>query len=288
MTGSGNYDYGATATLTATAKTGYTFVNWTKGGTEVSTTPTYSFTVTEAGSYVANFSLNSYEITALATPTDGGAVDGAGVYNHGFTATLTATPNTGYGFVNWTEDGMVVSTNASYGFTVTGERTLVANFELMTYSVTVAADPSIGGTVTGAGSYLYGSMATVEVTPNLHCQFDHWTLNGTVASEELSYTFEVTEDSYLVAHLHFYDAVDENNASMLSVYPNPAKDKLNVCGVAMQTVKVFNAIGQVIIVKECDNVENEEIDLGTFASGLYMLSVRTVEGTMVNKIFVKE
>ncbi len=34
----------------------------------------------------------------------------------------------GYAFVNWTENGTVVSTNPNYTFTVTGDRTLVANF----------------------------------------------------------------------------------------------------------------------------------------------------------------
>ena len=41
---------------------------------------------------------------------------------------MTATPNAGYYFANWTEDGVVVSTDADYGFTVTADRSLVANF----------------------------------------------------------------------------------------------------------------------------------------------------------------
>ena len=47
--------FGSTCTLIATANNGYAFVNWTNGGIEVSTNPSYSFTVTEAGVYVANF-----------------------------------------------------------------------------------------------------------------------------------------------------------------------------------------------------------------------------------------
>jgi hypothetical protein len=55
-----------------------------------------------------------------------------------------ATANTGYAFSNWTENGSVVSTNASYSFTVSGARTLVANFvaktglsEVETYGIKV-------------------------------------------------------------------------------------------------------------------------------------------------------
>ena len=70
----------------------------------------------------------SYEITATANPTNGGTITGSGTYTQGATCTLTATPNSGYTFVNWTESGETVSTNATYSFEVTGARSLVANF----------------------------------------------------------------------------------------------------------------------------------------------------------------
>jgi 20S proteasome alpha/beta subunit len=41
---------------------------------------------------------------------------------------VTATPNSGYAFVDWTVSGTVVSTSASYTFALTGNVTLVANF----------------------------------------------------------------------------------------------------------------------------------------------------------------
>ena len=53
---------------------------------------------------------------------------GGGTFNSGTSVTVTAIPATGYQFVNWTENGTQVSTNASYIFTITGNRTLVANF----------------------------------------------------------------------------------------------------------------------------------------------------------------
>ncbi|MBR1513912.1 MAG: hypothetical protein IJ622_06450, partial [Bacteroidales bacterium] len=61
-------------------------------------------------------------------------------YYEGEACTVTATANTGYQFVNWTENGTVVSTDANYSFTVTSDRDLVANFgETVTQSVTLAA-----------------------------------------------------------------------------------------------------------------------------------------------------
>ena len=200
VTGAGTYNHGATATLTATANTGYTFVNWTKGGTVVSTNATYSFTVTEAGAYTANFQLNSYNITATATPTAGGTVTGTGTYNHGASCTLVATPNTGYTFVNWKKGSTVVSTNASYTFTVTEAGSYTATFQLNSYVITATANPTAGGTVTGAGTYNHGATATLSVTANTGYTFVNWTKNGTVVSTSKTYTFTVTEAGDYIAN----------------------------------------------------------------------------------------
>ncbi len=70
-----------------------------------------------------------YEITATADPVEGGTVTGDGSYYGDATAVLVATASEGYAFVNWTENGEVVSTEATYSFTVTGDRVLVAHFE---------------------------------------------------------------------------------------------------------------------------------------------------------------
>lgn len=66
---------------------------------------------------------------------------------NGSTATLTATPNTGYHFVNWTKGGTVVSTDASLNLTVNENATYQANFEINTYNISVAANSTTGGSV---------------------------------------------------------------------------------------------------------------------------------------------
>ena len=200
VSGAGSYGHGESCTLTATANAGYSFVNWTKNGTQVSTNASYTFTVTEAGEYVAHFSLNNYNITATANPSAGGTVSGAGTYNHGVSCTLTATASTGYTFTNWTENGNVVSTNANYTFNVTGNRTLVANFALNTYTITASANPSNGGTVSGAGAYNHGASCTLSATANTGYTFVKWTKNGSQVSTSANYTFTVTEAGEYVAH----------------------------------------------------------------------------------------
>jgi hypothetical protein len=62
------------------------------------------------------------------SPINSGITTGDGVYTNGSTASVTATPNAGCGFLNWTENGVVVSASASYHFTNVVNQSLVANF----------------------------------------------------------------------------------------------------------------------------------------------------------------
>ena len=72
--------------------------------------------------------LPSYTITVSSEPAEGGTIAGGGTYEQGQSCTLTATANEGYTFANWTENDEVVSTDATYTFTVSADRSLVANF----------------------------------------------------------------------------------------------------------------------------------------------------------------
>ena len=67
-------------------------------------------------------------VDTAVRPANGGETTGDGVYTNGTTATVTAVPNAGYGFANWTDNGAVVSTTANYTFTNIVNRSLVANF----------------------------------------------------------------------------------------------------------------------------------------------------------------
>ena len=199
VTGSGTFYHGEVTTLTASPNEGYTFINWTKDGTIISTDDVYNFTVIDSATYVANF-CPIYNITAMAAPETGGEVDGSGVYNEGATATLTATANEHYHFVNWTKDSEEVSTNSIYDFTVTEAGIYIANFELDSHTVTAEANPTEGGTIEGAGIYTYGTTATLTATPNEGYLFYHWSNDGAILSNNPSYSFTVTSDDTITAN----------------------------------------------------------------------------------------
>lgn len=73
--------------------------------------------------------IKQWNIIASSNNTSMGNVSGGGLKSSNSTVSLTATPETGYHFVNWTENGSPVSTDATYEFTASADRTLVANFE---------------------------------------------------------------------------------------------------------------------------------------------------------------
>ena len=103
---------------------------------------------------VTAVSTDPVEITASVNPANAGSVTGAGIYDPGTTVTLTATANEGYTFSNWTKNGTVVSSDATYSFTVSAATAgeYVANFTINSYTVTVTANPAEYGIVTVGSS----------------------------------------------------------------------------------------------------------------------------------------
>lgn len=199
-TGGGTFNPGQSCTVTATPAMGYTFVNWTENGTQISTQASYTFNVNGNRNLVANFTQPSYTITTSSNPSIGGSTSGGGTFVQGQSCTVHATPASGYNFVNWTENGNAVSTQANYTFTVNGNRSLVANFSPVTYTVTTSSNPINGGTTTGGGTFNNGASCTVTATANPGYTFEKWTKNNAMVSTDASYTFTVTSNCNLVAH----------------------------------------------------------------------------------------
>jgi uncharacterized repeat protein (TIGR02543 family) len=127
-----NYSSGTTVTLTATASTGSTFTGWS--GNCSGTNPTTQVTMDANKTCTATFTLQ-YTLNVNLNPSGAGTVTGTGIncpgdctlpYDSGTIVTLTANPNGGYVFSNWTgcdsPAGNICTT------TMNSNKTIVARF----------------------------------------------------------------------------------------------------------------------------------------------------------------
>jgi Listeria/Bacterioides repeat len=201
-----NYISGSNVTITATPNPGYQFVNWTvTSGTASIMNPNSANTTVMLTSGNATLTANftamlPYTVTLSSNPAAGGTTIGDGTFYSGTSVIVIATPNTGYTFTNWTEGVTVVSTNASYQFTLSGNRTLVANFAAIPYTVTLSSNPTAGGTTDGGGTFYIDNQPTVTATPNAGYTFTNWTENGNPVSTNANYQFPINGNRTLVAN----------------------------------------------------------------------------------------
>ena len=97
---------------------------------------------------------------------------------YGAMATLTATPNEGYSFVNWTKNNVVVSTNAIYSLAVSESATYQANFEINMYEISVAANPEEGGMVVLEGGSSAKDSQVTSIDFSQQGYQNAWVLGG--------------------------------------------------------------------------------------------------------------
>lgn len=109
---------------------GYTNNRWVSNGSTwhdlANTVPGYGWMIR---AYFVNDGYgNDIHIAATVNPSEGGIVTGTGTFEEGDTCTLVATPNEGYLFENWSNEGNIVSDSTTYSFIVTEDATYMANF----------------------------------------------------------------------------------------------------------------------------------------------------------------
>ena len=212
-TGTFDYDEGTVVSLAATPAAGHQFVNWTGDVGTVGNVNAPSTTITVNGNYSiwANFEPTGSGWYYLSvTSTGGGSVTtpGEGTYacTVGTVVSLTATPASGYQFVNWTGDvGTVGNVNASSTtITMSGDYSIRANFEQVSsgqYSLTTTS--TTGGSVTlpGEGTFTYdaGTVVNLTAAPASGYQFVNWSGDvGTVGNVNASSTTITMNGSYSI------------------------------------------------------------------------------------------
>ena len=198
---SARVQYGGSAESTATANTGYTFTQWSDGTKTAKLTVT---NVTANATYAASFGINAYVITYQAGTGVASVTPTSETVNHGSNAAgSTATVATGYNFDGWYNGSIRVSTALKYGPTSVAENmTLVAKGTIKTFAVTGTAQyrntdstgdwstGTSGGSVSGSGTYDYGSKATLTASAATGYTFMGW-FDALGTSVETSTTYTI-------------------------------------------------------------------------------------------------
>ena len=160
--------------------------------------------------------INQYTLTVSAG--DGGSVSTTGgTFSQGTQVSITATPNSGYSFVSWSNG----STNNPLNVTLNSNTSITANFEvIVTYTLSLMAGE--GGSVSSeAGEYEEGSEVTITAIPDEGFRFDEWS-NG---NKDINYQFTITSDTILSAS---FTALNFNSSTMEErKYGYYTKDTLN-------------------------------------------------------------
>ena len=208
VSGGGQYTYLHEMSMTATPAYGYHFVQWNDGVTDNPRT----ITVTRDSAFTAQFAANSYTLTVAPNDATMGSAYGAGSYNYNTTATLTAVPNYGYHFTQWSD----AVTDNPRTVTVLNNATYTAQFEINSYIITVQSSNPAIGTTSGSGSYNYLTPVNITALPNAGYHFVQWS-DGNTSNPRLvsvnanaTYTAQFAINSYAVG-------VTSNNSTMGSV-----------------------------------------------------------------------
>ena len=126
VSGTGEYEYGSNAVLSANPKDGYHFAKWSDG---VTNNPRTVFVAGDM-TYVAVFENNIYSI-AKYTDSEKGTIYGPDQARYLDNVTLTAIPNNGYHFTQWTDGNL----DNPRSFVLMQDTAFTAEFAINIYTV---------------------------------------------------------------------------------------------------------------------------------------------------------
>lgn len=238
-----------------------------------------------------------YTVTLESNPPDAASnLNGAGTYTAGGQeVVVSAAANTGWSFLNWSEDGEVVSQTAEYSFIINHNRHLVANFEQQEhYNLTLSVHPDEAGEVSGQGSYLPGEVVTINASPGQGYSFSHW--EGDTWAVEVSTIPDVSfsmpaEHLTLLAVFDATTNLPQTDTDDLMIYPNPAHEVLYVefFNSLPTAISLYNLQGQLVETREVSASGPASINfqVNHLQSGIYLLAVSGGNQKKVYRVIIQ-
>jgi uncharacterized repeat protein (TIGR01451 family) len=199
----GTYASGTTVTLTPVPSSGYQFGSWsgTNAGDIINTAGVYTIVMNGNKSVTVNFTQIMYTLTAgndghgtvTLNPT-------GGTYTSGATVILTPVPSAGYQFTSWTGTNAsdIINTEGVYTIVMNGNKSVMANFSLIEYTLTVS---SLHGSIVKSpnqATYHLGNLVQIAAVPDTGWSFASW--SGDTASIENPVTIVITGNLSITAN----------------------------------------------------------------------------------------
>jgi Divergent InlB B-repeat domain/Putative Ig domain len=141
----------------------------------------------------------TYNLAITGSPSYGGAFSGGGTYDPGTVVSISEVASSGYRAGGWggTDGSKTASpTSAATTITMTGNRTLVANF---VRQATLTVTAGTGGVASGSGTYDIGAVVPISATATGNYVFQSWTGSGVVSSNSAATTVVVPGNEIVTA-----------------------------------------------------------------------------------------
>lgn len=223
VSGGGSYVDGSKVTVRATASSGYTFEAWSdKDGMVLATTSSFQYTTQEKHDTIyAHFRFTPSSPSEPSEPSttlyyrltvehdQGCTVSGGGRYLAGKSVSVSANVESGYSFVNWTnENGNIVSTSRSMSYVKRAENeVLTAHCRFNPSTPSEPGDPILkhwvkaicgdGGSISGTTNsrVLEGNSFSLYANANTGYEFVGWYLNGELYTKLKSFSYTMGKEN---------------------------------------------------------------------------------------------
>jgi hypothetical protein len=174
-------------------------------------------------SITANFKAITYTLSARGTNGSVSLSPVGGSYLAGSQVTLTAKPNSGYFFVDWSGD--LSGSENPVKITVDANKNITANFKRITYTLTANA---VNGSILmepGGGTYNSGAFVFVTALPDSGYVFNGW--SGSLTGEQNPALLTMNQNKNITALFKqlintstTIDMIPEQT-TLGQIYPNP-------------------------------------------------------------------
>lgn len=252
-----------------------------------------------------------FSISVLAEPESSGIVSGAGTYEEGETINLSATPNEGFEFVNWTNNSIEQSSNSNFSITVTEDATYIANFQEVSspdfVEITFRVDMQ-NETVSSSGVFLRGSFN--EWSSNEELQNNGAVYYKTIVLEsgtEVEYKFVngdqwetenqgdcsvgdnhnrqlIVPENNTILDLVCFNSCNACNSTSLEemddteirVFPNPTQSSFKLTNLPIDEsvlIKIYDSNSVLIREISANNQSSVQIELVDVNSGIFLINI---------------